>query len=286
MQLKNILVPTDFSRRANSALAVAADIARKSGATVTLLHVIDVPAEVMSGSDPIAMTSQGGSSMPVAPYMMKIMEYTKEKFAELKAKYADVSISEKVVFDKVSKHVAEHVVENKTSLVVIGSNGVSGLDEVMVGSNTEKVVRFVKCPVLVVKNDSDNFAPKNIVYASDFENDVHEVTEFLRLMNQYFGSKIHLVKIITPNNFETSATTHKRIETFITRNKLNDATTNYFNYYTEEEGIISFAEHVGADMVALATHGRTGMARFLMGSIAENVTNHSPVSVATFKIGK
>jgi nucleotide-binding universal stress UspA family protein len=286
MEIKNIVVPTDFSTRADSALAIAAEIAHKSGASISLLHIIDVPAESYASSDAISMEKNDSSDLPVAPYMAKIMSYTKERFAELKAKYSDINITEKVVFDKVSKQVAEFVTENKASLVVVGSNGASGLDEIMVGSNTEKIVRFAKCPVLVVKADGEKFLPKNIVYASDFENDVHQANDFLKLMNKYFGSKIHLVKIITPNNFETSATTHKRIESFIERNKLEGATVNYFNYYTEEEGIISFAEHIEADLITLATHGRTGVARFLMGSIAENVTNHSPVSVAVFKIGR
>ena len=286
MEIKNIVVPTDFSTRADSALAIAAELARKSGASISLLHIIDVPAESYASSDAISMEKNEADDLPLAPYMAKIMGYTKERFAELKAKYSDINITEKVVFDKVSKQVAEFVTENKASLVVVGSNGASGIDEIMVGSNTEKIVRFAKCPVLVVKADGDKFMPKNIVYASDFENDVHSANEFLKLMNKYFGAKIHLVKIITPNNFETSATTHKRIESFIERNKLEGSTVNYFNYYTEEEGIISFAEHIEADLITLATHGRTGVARFLMGSIAENVTNHSPVSVAVFKIGR
>ena len=286
MEIKNILVPTDFSTRANSALAVAANLARKTGATLSLLHIIDVPSEGSAGSDPIAMVSGGSDDEAIAPYMMKIINYTKEKIAAIKAQYSDVKIVEKVVFDKVSKQISSFVADNSTDLVVIGSNGASGIDEVMIGSNTEKVVRLVKCPVIVVKRDLDDFTPKNVVFASDFESEVSQVINFAKLLHKHYGTKLHLVKIITPNNFETSETTNKRIESFIGRNKLGDASTNYFNYYTEEEGIISFAQHVEADLVLLATHGRTGVARFLMGSIAENVTNHSPISVATFKISK
>ncbi len=62
-----------------------------------------------------------------------------------------------------------------------------------------------------------------------------------------------------------------------------DFTMNIFNYYTEEEGILTFAEENKADMIMLGTHGRKGFSRFMMGSIAENVTNHSEIPVFVFR---
>jgi nucleotide-binding universal stress UspA family protein len=51
---------------------------------------------------------------------------------------------------------------------------------------------------------------------------------------------------------------------------------------TEEEGIIYFADSINADLIALATHGRTGFAHVLAGSIAEEVVSHSKRPVLTF----
>jgi nucleotide-binding universal stress UspA family protein len=63
---------------------------------------------------------------------------------------------------------------------------------------------------------------------------------------------------------------------------LSNYTLSIFNDLSEEEGIIHFAEAVNADLIAMATHGRTGFAHVLVGSIAEDVVNHARKPVLTF----
>lgn len=293
MDIKKILVPTDFSLRANSALSVAVSIAKQTDAEITLLHIIEVPAQAVGGAGSDFIGTAGGigagsvednEEIMRVPYMVNLIKYTRGKIEELKEKYSDVTIHEKVVFDRVHKHIYHFVEDNNVDLVVMGSNGAAGMDEIIVGSNTERVVRHLNIPVLTIKSEVGDFTPRNIVFASDFEHKSEETVNFLKLMQKLYGSTVHLVKVITPNNFETSTTTEKRIQDFIAQSNLDNATVNFFNYYTEEEGIISFAESVGADIVTLTTHGRTGISRFLMGSIAENVTNHAKTTVVTFKL--
>jgi nucleotide-binding universal stress UspA family protein len=72
------------------------------------------------------------------------------------------------------------------------------------------------------------------------------------------------------------------METFARRANLRNYTINIFSDFNEEEGIIDFAKSVKADMIAMATHGRTGFARVLAGSIAEDVVNHSQTPVLTY----
>ena len=64
--------------------------------------------------------------------------------------------------------------------------------------------------------------------------------------------------------------------------QLTDYTINVFNDVSEEEGIIYFADSIDADLIAMATHGRTGFAHVLAGSIAEEVVSHSRRPVLTF----
>jgi nucleotide-binding universal stress UspA family protein len=72
------------------------------------------------------------------------------------------------------------------------------------------------------------------------------------------------------------------MEEFAKKLKLTNYTINVFNDVSEEEGIIYFAESINADMIAMATHGRTGFAHVLAGSIAEDVVSHSKRPVLTF----
>jgi nucleotide-binding universal stress UspA family protein len=72
------------------------------------------------------------------------------------------------------------------------------------------------------------------------------------------------------------------MQNFANKLNLKDYTLNVFNDRTEEEGILHFASSVNADLIAMATHGRTGFAHVLVGSIAEDVVNHATRPVLTF----
>ena len=74
----------------------------------------------------------------------------------------------------------------------------------------------------------------------------------------------------------------KYMQDFAKKLQLKNFTINIFNDLSEEEGIIYFADSINADLVAMATHGRTGFAHVLAGSIAEEVVSHSKRPVLTF----
>ena len=74
------------------------------------------------------------------------------------------------------------------------------------------------------------------------------------------------------------------MEKFAKKLGLKNFTINIFNDITEEEGIIYFAESIDADLIAMATHGRTGFAHVLAGSIAEDVVGHAKRPVLTFVV--
>jgi nucleotide-binding universal stress UspA family protein len=72
----------------------------------------------------------------------------------------------------------------------------------------------------------------------------------------------------------------------VQKHGLENYTMEIYNESTEEDGIIYFAEDIDADMIALATHGRTGLKHLLSGSIAEDVVNHAQRPVWTCGVNK
>jgi hypothetical protein len=108
--------------------------------------------------------------------------------------------------------------------------------------------------------------------------------EELFKLQEIFEAKLHLVKINTPNNFETNRTIFKEMKTFVEKYNISNYSLNVYNDYIEEDGIIYFCEDIGADMIALATHGRTGFMHLLSGSIAEDIVNHAKRPVWTCKL--
>jgi len=280
--MKNILVPTDFSDQATYALDMAADIARKSNAQVQLLNVVEAP----HGS---SFNALGEVTMPDASdnlYFVRLIESAKKKFDEMAAdgKYSDIKLEGLVEVGHPFEHISRSIAEHEVDLVVIGTRGSSGLEEIFVGSNTEKVVRRVDCPVLSVKSPVSTDNIKDIAFATNFRDDYSKLIGRLVKLQKIFDATIHLVSINTPSNFENDRYYKEAMKKFAEEHKLENYTMNVYNDDPEEDGIIYFAEDIDADMIALGTHGRTGIGRLLSGSIAEDVVNHAKRPVWTFKL--
>ncbi|WP_052444261.1 universal stress protein [Flammeovirga sp. OC4] len=284
MEIKNILVPTDFSPEATNALNVAIQIAKKCNAAISLLHVIDVPT--INHYDSLSVFGAGDIGMEdpevYTHYTRKLSEIVNTKVDKIVEENPGVVIQKHIEFDSLQRHLADFVVKDETDLIIIGSQGVSGIDEVLIGSNTEKIIRHAKVPVLTVKREEKNFGPKKIVFASDFHKINDNVIASLKHFQDIFDSEIHLVKVITPSNFEATPFSITQLEEFAKEHEFKNYEVHTFNDFSEEEGIRGFAQFIEADMISLITHGRTGLQHILYGSIAEEVANHAIRPVLTF----
>lgn len=279
--MKRILVPTDFSKPAQLATDVAADIARKSGAELILLHVVEGASE---GSFNIEGETTYGGNWEDKIFTMKLIEKAKKqmsKFAD-DGKYGDVKIRQELKLGSPYHGMNTIITEHKVDLVVMGTSGQSELEHMIIGSNTEKVVRHAHCPVLTVHNKPIRKEFKNIVYATSMDKDEEVFSKIIRRTQQLYDSTVHLVRINTPSNFQRDAVVKKYMQDFAKKLQLKNYTINVFNDLSEEEGIVYFADSIDADLIGMATHGRTGFAHVLAGSIAEDVVSHSRRPVLTF----
>ena len=95
---------------------------------------------------------------------------------------------------------------------------------------------------------------------------------------------MHLVYVNVPNRFANSRVIRDRMQDFVDRYGLRDYQFTIYNDESEEQGIVHFADEVGADLIAIATHGRTGLAHLISGSIAEDIVNHANRPVLTINL--
>ncbi len=285
MEIKKILVPTDFSPEAKNALDMAAQIAKKVGASITLLHALDVPyAGGTTASDGISVGAVGGEGFgnELGVFIGKLMELTRSKIQDEKDRHPEVNIVEHVIFDDMARSLDSIISKEETDMIVMGTHGQDGVEEMFLNSNAEKVIRTAKVPVLTVKLFNKHAEFKKIAFASNFVNVPEKVIAKFKQFQKLFGSHVDFVKIITPNTFETTLETTNAINKFIRENNFENCSVHAFNYYTEEEGIRAFAETHRCDLITMTTHGRTGLAHLLFGSIAEDVANHSLLPVLTY----
>lgn len=145
---KTILVPHDFSGCANHAAALARDVAKLHGARLVLLHVAELPA--MIGPGTAVVPDEGGTPISVRDYALRSSDAHLEDLAKrLRADGVEVSYASRL--GNVASEIEEAVGREKADLIVMGTHGRSGLAHIVLGSITEKIVRYAKVPVLTVR---------------------------------------------------------------------------------------------------------------------------------------
>jgi nucleotide-binding universal stress UspA family protein len=279
--MKTILIPTDFSKVAQTATKVALGIAQKASAKLILLHIIERP-------DSVSFNIEGQISelddWEDKLYTLKLIEKAKKEIAAIieDAASLGVKVKQELRLGNPFHAMREVITDHEVDLVVMGTSGRSKLEEMIIGSNTEKVIRHAACPVLTIHGKQGKNDFKNIVYATSLRDDEGEFAAVVKNTQDMYDSTVHVVRINTPENFQSDTVTKKIMSDFAKKLKLRNFTLNVFNHYSEEEGIIHFADSIDADLVAMSTHGRTGFAHVLVGSIAEDVANHSSRPVLTY----
>jgi nucleotide-binding universal stress UspA family protein len=149
IDLRRILVPTDFSRSSENALAYAAAFAEKFGAEVVLLHVVQDLALFV----PEAVMAAPPLTAPVGQFLAAARQALEHAAAGVGGVTIRPEVAEGVPYEEIVRQAREHDVD----LIVMGTHGRTGLAHVLLGSVAEKVVRRAPCPVLTVRHPEHEF---------------------------------------------------------------------------------------------------------------------------------
>lgn len=146
MQLRTILLPTDFSECAAHAVPVAAEMARQAGARLLCLHVVE-PVVPAVGWTPVA------EPLPLADISDRLEDSAARELPKLSqcAECEGLDVEELIAHGEASSEIVRVARERGADLIVISSHGRTGLGRIIFGSTAESVVRYAHCPVLVVK---------------------------------------------------------------------------------------------------------------------------------------
>lgn len=141
MEIRNILVPVDFSETSGKALRFALGLAEKWKATVHLLNVVPVPAY-----PPVVMVG----SFDTTRFEAGLREEAERQLKELAGPHGQRIAGTRVVAGEPFWEICRAAEERRSDLIVMGSHGRTGMAHVLLGSVAERVVRHASCPVLVV----------------------------------------------------------------------------------------------------------------------------------------
>ena len=277
--MKKIIVPIDFSEHSEYALRTAAELARKNKAELLALHMLEMSDVLLIKSD--------SEQQQKTVFFLKLVEKRFEEFLR-KDYLSGITVTPIVKHFKVFSEVNDVAKEQDADLIVMGSHGSSGFREFFVGSNTERVVRNADIPVLVVKSDLATTDFETVVFATNFDEEC--VRPYLNATKLFdgLGAKLKLLYVNLPNeHFKSSVEIEKKIAEFLLTadgnlDRINDVA--YHADYSVEQGVLNYSNKVGADLIAIPTHGRKGVSHFFAGSIGEDLANHASLPVMTFKI--
>ncbi|HAM53144.1 MAG TPA: hypothetical protein DCP92_21510 [Nitrospiraceae bacterium] len=289
---KHILVPLDGSRMAEVALPVASLLSRKFNAIVTLFHVIErnVPHEV-HGQPHLKKTEEATA------YLRDI---ARRAFPD------DVRVDFHVhttEADNVAESIVDHATELDHDLIVMCSHGRGQALHLFLGSIAQKVISKGSLPVLITHPGTDGYLPdfscKALLLPLDGEPDHEQSLPASKELARTCGAIIHLVMAVpsfgdlTGESTVTSrllpGTTSKLLEMSVQnaeeylqaqvdalRNQGFEASTHVLR--GDPATVIDESAHAfQADLIVMATHGKSGMEAFWAGSVANKVCSRSKV---------
>lgn len=276
--MKTILVPIDFSKPSEYAAKMAAKMAIKTKATIYLIHLIELPKGVVD---------MGSSSRFSIPESMLYLRKVREKVLEFKGNIfsEDIQVEYFIKLNNPFEGILKYADKINADLIIMGSKGHSSFKGIRIGSNTEKVVRSSKTPVIVVKKEPKKFKMKNLVFASSFKNEnKKEIFKKFLDFATLFNCKIHLLKVNTASNFESTYDATEKIHEFIKEFELPKHTINIYNDLSIEKGILNFSKDINADLIALSTNGRTGISHLFTASVTRKLNKKALKPILTLRV--
>ena len=275
--MKRILVPTDFSVFATEAAKTASDIARKTGAELVFLHVIALP-EYESGVLPYQDSSDFAENL----FIMKLV---KQKFEKLMQSdfLSGLKVVEAISYSGVYDSITDNIDKHNIDLIVMGTHGISGfVDDFFIGSNTDKVIRKSKVPVIAVKSHGDTKFDK-VLFAGDFSDVLSKNFSFVRSFVEAYDAEILLLHVVTKGDFYYTVPMLKIMEQFAMDENLKNYSCHVFNAASVQEGINEFAQLKGVKLISTITSGRRGLSRLLNGSVTADLIGAVSLPVLTLK---
>jgi nucleotide-binding universal stress UspA family protein len=279
--MKKILVPFDFSALSMSALRFAIELAESAQGEVTALHVVNMTPVYLESLDP------NGYPIGSASILSELGREATKNFALVRgALKTRIEPGFRVEQGLLHQVIIKAIHETEADLVVMGTNGSSGIAEVMVGSNTEKIIRSAPVPVISIHKGQKISQVRNIVFPTTIDLKQHRFIWQIRALQSFFGAHLHLLYVKTPDCKDAEKTLVGMLNDLAAYYQLSDFSVHVTHAATEEKGVLKFAARMPGSMIAMATHGYTGLTHWMLGSVAENVINHTNEAVWTYKLSE
>ena len=280
MQLNHIIVATDFSAHSDTAIRHGINIARSTGATLRVVHVVETPGDWWAPHSAVERwhaDTLGQLAQQVGPYKAKGLDIAHE------------IVDAPSVADGLESAAGTH----HADLLVVGSRGLTGLKQALLGSAAQRALRTVQTHVMVARGEAPATSGyKRILIPTDFslpaENAIRlalalaapdaqfELAHFWRVPETTRADEYSELVI------DTVAASVKERGGKLLESFLQDAPNATFSSMqaSPERGIAEKLESDDYDLVVIGSYGSSKLRRWLLGSVAEPTARIAPCAVA------
>jgi nucleotide-binding universal stress UspA family protein len=266
--MKNIVVPIDFSTDSFNGLNFGIIIANTIKANITLVYVQKHDNELYKNNT------------------KKIMEDAKSKMTAIQERFKGAMTCGKIDFKirqgKVHEEVVNQAKYNDSCLIICSTHGISGFEELFIGSNAYKIVSSASCPVITVRKGAYHTNINKIILPIDASRQTRQKVPFTMELAQQFDAELHLLKVFTSSYEEAMATVKnyaKQVEEYLKKHKM----TNYVVADREGDNLtdvtLQYAAEIDADLISIMTEQEKSLRNIIIGPYAQQMVNHSPIPV-------
>lgn len=281
--MEKILVPTDFTPIAENGLRLAVEIARRSGAVISLINFTKHPfGRTFSATGDVYKKNDVEDSV----FMLELLKQNQRKLEELAETYraADVEIEYGIIDDELKDGIDDYLDKELIDLVVMGTSGEASVEEQFTGNRTEQVIEVSSCPVLSVRDGFRIEDLSRIVLAVNEIDDNQILTGLntLRQLAESFGSHIYMLHVRRPTSDERDLRVY--FEGMARTAALQEYTITILEAADPAEAVIDFARENQAGLIAVIKNSKDGIFRIFSNHFSNRLVKEVGRPVFTFNL--
>ena len=278
-KINKILIPVDFSETSEIVMAEAIMLAKLLKAEVHLIHVIEFKGYYF------AVIPETQTILPSYPELEKAVEKKMEELLEkIKNKFA-ISPEIFITSGNVDSEIINFSKEKKFDLIVMGTHGTSGFNELFLGSNAQRVVTLSDVPVLTMQSKLKHSGFKNILIPIDNSLHSREKVNMAMLIANVYGATLHIIGLPDSGDMEVLNKINIKIESvekIIINDNLPHKTTIVHDKNLAEDAL-KYAEENNCDLIVINTGHESKLTGIFLGAFAQQIVNHSKIPVLSIK---
>lgn len=274
LDIRKIMVPVDFSATSDHAIDHAAWLAATTKAELILVHVMPQSQYYFATPEPFVLPDDEDATRREAEEKLNALARALGSTHTLHTRTC-------VLAGRISFELIDFATAEKTDLIMMGTHGAKGLEEILIGSNAQQLVSKAPCPVITFQQEKRKPGFSNIVLPIDRSRHSREKVNVAIDVALLCNSKIHIVGLLDSDDqgeYEKLQVVLDQVQEAVVA-----AEVSYTRHTVKGDNIaveaMKYAESISADLILILTEEESVLGKLDLGPLSRHIVNHSPIPV-------